>query len=107
MEGVEPSRRSRLLSGLLGGYPRISKGPRYILREDEDEEGEESVEEEEFEETEVEAALSGAPEASEAPNLALSDQPLFPKAEPNFLKIMEQMTKFMGQLTQAVAPSDN
>ncbi|MBW0474756.1 hypothetical protein O181_014471 [Austropuccinia psidii MF-1] len=62
----------------------------------------ESVEEEESEEIEVAAALEGAPEASEAPNLYPSNQPLVSQAEPNFLKMMEQMTQLMGQLTQAV-----
>ncbi|MBW0580670.1 hypothetical protein O181_120385 [Austropuccinia psidii MF-1] len=76
MEGAEPSRRGEADQG------------------------------EESEETEVAAALAGAPEASEAPNLALSNQPLVSQAEPNFLKIMEQMTQFMGQLTKAVAPRD-
>ncbi|MBW0511270.1 hypothetical protein O181_050985 [Austropuccinia psidii MF-1] len=113
MEGAAPSRRggvksrrSRSFSGLLGGYPGVSQGPRSRLGEAEDEEGEESVEEEESEETEVAAALAGAPEAPEAPNLALSNQPSVSQAEPNFLKMMEQMTQFMGQLTQAVAPRD-
>ncbi|MBW0485013.1 hypothetical protein O181_024728 [Austropuccinia psidii MF-1] len=64
--------------------------------EAEDEEGEDS------EETEV----AGAPEASEAPNLAHSNQPLVSQAEPNFLKMMEQMTQFMGELTQAVSPRE-
>ncbi|MBW0527012.1 hypothetical protein O181_066727 [Austropuccinia psidii MF-1] len=68
--------------------------------EDEDEEGEESKE------TEVAAALTGAPEAFEAPNLDPSNKPLVSQAEPNFLKMMEQMTQFMGQLTQAAAPRD-
>ncbi|MBW0485819.1 hypothetical protein O181_025534 [Austropuccinia psidii MF-1] len=51
MEGAEPSkrqcvksRRSRAFSGLLGGYPSISKGPRSILGEADDGEGEESEE---------------------------------------------------------------
>ncbi|MBW0536065.1 hypothetical protein O181_075780 [Austropuccinia psidii MF-1] len=61
---------------------------------------------EEPEETEVAAALAGAPEVSEAPNLAPSDQPLVSQAEPNFLKMMEQMTQFMGQLTQEVSRRD-
>ncbi|MBW0584400.1 hypothetical protein O181_124115 [Austropuccinia psidii MF-1] len=91
MEGAAPSKRG---------------GPRSRLGEAEDEEGEESVEEELSEETEVAAALAGAPEASEASNLALSNQPLVPQAEQNFLKLMEQMTQFMGQLTQAVTPRD-
>ncbi|MBW0492890.1 hypothetical protein O181_032605 [Austropuccinia psidii MF-1] len=85
MEGEAPSRRG---------------GPRRRSGEAEDEEGEES------EETEMVAALEGAPEASEASNLAHSNQPLVSHAEPNFLKIMEQMTQFMGQLTQAVASRD-
>ncbi|MBW0465008.1 hypothetical protein O181_004723 [Austropuccinia psidii MF-1] len=68
--------------------------------EAEDEEGEES------EENEVAAALEGAPKASEASNLDPSNQPLFSQAEQNFLKMMEQMTQFMGHLTQAVSPRD-
>ncbi|MBW0558809.1 hypothetical protein O181_098524 [Austropuccinia psidii MF-1] len=65
------------------------------------------MEEEESEETEVAAALVGAPEAFESSNLALDNQPLVFQAEPNFLKMMEQMTQFMGQLTQEVSPRDN
>ncbi|MBW0539067.1 hypothetical protein O181_078782 [Austropuccinia psidii MF-1] len=71
--------------------------------EAEDEEGEESVEEEESEEIEVAASLAGAPKASESLNLAHSNQPLVSQAEPNFLNMMEKMTQFMGQLTQAVS----
>ncbi|MBW0531007.1 hypothetical protein O181_070722 [Austropuccinia psidii MF-1] len=100
------SRRSRSFSGLLGGYTSIPQGPRSRSGEAEDEEGEESVKEEESEETEVLAALEGTPEAFEAPNIALSNQPLVSQAESNFLKMMEQMTQFMGQLTQAVSPRD-
>ncbi|MBW0460924.1 hypothetical protein O181_000639 [Austropuccinia psidii MF-1] len=85
----------------------LQQGPRSRLGEAEDEEGEESVEKEESEEIEVEASLEGAPEASEAPNIALSNQTLVSQAEAHFLKIMEQMTKFMGQLTQAVSQRDN
>ncbi|MBW0478783.1 hypothetical protein O181_018498 [Austropuccinia psidii MF-1] len=81
MEGAEPSRRG----GEAG-----------------DEEEEESAEEEESEENEVEASLEGTLEASEDPNLALSNQP-----DPDLLKMMEQMTQFMGQLTQEVAPRDD
>ncbi|MBW0503257.1 hypothetical protein O181_042972 [Austropuccinia psidii MF-1] len=91
MEGAAPSRRG---------------GPRSRSGEAEDEEGEESVEEEESEETEVVAAMAGAPEASEAPNLAHSNQPLVYQAEPDFLKMIVQMTQFMGKITQAVSPRD-
>ncbi|MBW0529868.1 hypothetical protein O181_069583 [Austropuccinia psidii MF-1] len=67
----------------------------------------EPVEEEESDEAEVTNALAGVPEASEAENIAHSNQPLVSQAEPNFLKMMEQMTQFMGKLTQAVAPRHN
>ncbi|MBW0482796.1 hypothetical protein O181_022511 [Austropuccinia psidii MF-1] len=97
------SRRSRSFSGLWGGYPSIPQGPRSRSGEAEDEEGEESAEEEESEETEVAAALAGAPEASGAPNLSHSNQPLVSQAEPDFFKMMKHMTQFMGKLTQAVA----
>ncbi|MBW0518451.1 hypothetical protein O181_058166 [Austropuccinia psidii MF-1] len=72
------------------------------IGEAEDEEGKDSVEEEESEEMGVESALEGAPEASEALNIALSNQPLVSQAEPSFLKMMEQITQIMGQLTQEV-----
>ncbi|MBW0461673.1 hypothetical protein O181_001388 [Austropuccinia psidii MF-1] len=114
IEGEAPSRRggvksriSRSFSGLLDGYQRISQGPRRRLVESEDEAGEDSVEEEDSKEIEVTSALEGAPQASEAPNLAFSNKPLVCQAAPNFLKMMEQMTQFMGKLTQAVAPRDN
>ncbi|MBW0555078.1 hypothetical protein O181_094793 [Austropuccinia psidii MF-1] len=68
MVGEAPSRRGVFLKGL------------------EADQGEES------EETEVASAMAGAPEASEAPNLAPSNQPLVFQAEQNFLKMMEQMT---------------
>ncbi|MBW0489447.1 hypothetical protein O181_029162 [Austropuccinia psidii MF-1] len=108
MEGAAPprkggvkSRRSSSFSVFLGGYTSISQGPRSRLGESEEEEGEES------EETKVEAALSGTSEASKAQNLAHSDRSLVSQAEPNFLKMMEQMTQLMGQLTQAVDPREN
>ncbi|MBW0505420.1 hypothetical protein O181_045135 [Austropuccinia psidii MF-1] len=87
--------------------PSRGGGPRSSLGESEHEEGDKSVEEEESEKTEVAAALAGAPEASEAENLAHSDQPLVSQAEPNFLKIIEKMTQIMGQLTQEISRRDN
>ncbi|MBW0572534.1 hypothetical protein O181_112249, partial [Austropuccinia psidii MF-1] len=69
----------------------------------EDEEGEESVEEEGSGETEV----ADAPEVPQGSNLALSSQPLVSQTEPSLLKMMEKMTQFMGQLTQAVTPREN
>ncbi|MBW0513195.1 hypothetical protein O181_052910 [Austropuccinia psidii MF-1] len=104
--GGMKSRIFRSFYGLLGGYHGISKGPRRILGGAEDEEGEESVEEEESEQIKVAPSLEGSPEASEALNLVLSNQSLVSQPEPSFLK-MEQITQFMGQLTQAVSPRDN
>ncbi|MBW0547529.1 hypothetical protein O181_087244 [Austropuccinia psidii MF-1] len=89
-----------------GSAPSIRGGSRSRSGEAEDEQGGESVEEEDSEENEVEAALAGAPEASEAPNLSHSNQPLFSQAEQSFLKVVEQMTQFMGKPTQAVAPRE-
>ncbi|MBW0504641.1 hypothetical protein O181_044356 [Austropuccinia psidii MF-1] len=79
----------------------MSEGARARLGEDEEEELEES------EETEVATALEVVPEASEAANIAHSNQPLVSRAEPSFLKMMEQMTQFMGKKTKAVACRDN
>ncbi|MBW0513652.1 hypothetical protein O181_053367 [Austropuccinia psidii MF-1] len=114
MEGAAPSRRggmksriSTSFSGLLGGYPGMSEGARARLGEVEDEEGEESVEEEDSGETEVADALAKAPEVHQGSNLALSNQPLVSQTEPSLLKMMEQMTQFMGQLTPEVTPRDN
>ncbi|MBW0485466.1 hypothetical protein O181_025181 [Austropuccinia psidii MF-1] len=101
IKGGVKSRISRSFSGLLGGYPKIAQGPRSGLGEAEDEEEEDS------EENEVEASLEGAPEASEAANLAHSNQNFVSQAETNFLKMMEQMTQFMGKLTQEVSPRDS
>ncbi|MBW0483087.1 hypothetical protein O181_022802 [Austropuccinia psidii MF-1] len=92
MEGAAPSRRG---------------GMKSRFGEAEDEEGEDSLEEEDSEETEVAYALAGAPESSEAQNIALSNKHLVSQAEPNFLNIMKQITQFMGQLTEEVSPRDN
>ncbi|MBW0483949.1 hypothetical protein O181_023664 [Austropuccinia psidii MF-1] len=78
IEGAAPSRRggvnsrrSRSFSGLLGGYPSISQGPRGRLGEAKDKE--------ESEETEVAAASAGVHEASEAAYLAIIINLLSPK----------------------------
>ncbi|MBW0583943.1 hypothetical protein O181_123658 [Austropuccinia psidii MF-1] len=84
----------------------MSEGARARLGEVEDEEGEESVEEEDSGETEVADALANAPEVPQGSNIALSSQPLVSQTEPSLLKMMEQMTQLMGQLTQAVTPRD-
>ncbi|MBW0591767.1 hypothetical protein O181_131482 [Austropuccinia psidii MF-1] len=85
----------------------MSEGARARKGEVEDEEGEECVEEEDSGETEVADALENAPEVPQVSNLALSSQPLVSQTDVSLLKMMAQMTQFMGQLTQEVAPRDN
>ncbi|MBW0548057.1 hypothetical protein O181_087772 [Austropuccinia psidii MF-1] len=85
----------------------MSSGERPRLGEVEDEEGEDSVEEEDYGETEVADRLANAPEVPQGSNLALYNQPLVSQTEPSLLKMMEQMTQFMGQLTQEFTPRDN
>ncbi|MBW0470437.1 hypothetical protein O181_010152 [Austropuccinia psidii MF-1] len=46
-------------------------------------------------------------EVPQGSKLALSSQPLVSQTKPSLLKMMEQMTQFMGKLTQAVTPRDN
>ncbi|MBW0503074.1 hypothetical protein O181_042789 [Austropuccinia psidii MF-1] len=104
MKGAAPSRRSRSLSGLLGGYPGMSEGARERLGEAEDEEGEESVEEEDSGENEEEDALENAQEVPQGSNVAPTNQPLVAQSDPSLIKIMEKMAPIMGQLTKAVSP---
>ncbi|MBW0476377.1 hypothetical protein O181_016092 [Austropuccinia psidii MF-1] len=106
-QGVMKSRRSRSLSGLLGGYPGMSEGARVRLGEVEDEEGEESVEEEGSGETEVEDALENAPEVPQGSNLAPTNQPVVSQSDPSLLKIIEQMATIMVKLSQEAAPRDS
>ncbi|MBW0554248.1 hypothetical protein O181_093963 [Austropuccinia psidii MF-1] len=67
MEGAAPSRkegrgprRSILLSGVVGGFPGLSRTSLKVQGEDDDEEGENSVEEEESDGTEGVPAPVGA-----------------------------------------------
>ncbi|MBW0480176.1 hypothetical protein O181_019891 [Austropuccinia psidii MF-1] len=61
------------------------------------------MEEEESDENEAKYSFEYASKASEAPNPTFYNQPLVSQAEPSFLRMMEQMTHFMGQLTQKLA----
>ncbi|MBW0470537.1 hypothetical protein O181_010252 [Austropuccinia psidii MF-1] len=114
IEGAAPSRkwgmksrRSRSFSCLLGGYPGISEGERARLGEVEDEEGKESMEGKDSGNTEVADALANAPKVPQGSNLALSSQPLVSQTEPSLLKMMEEMTQFMGKLTKAVSSRES
>ncbi|MBW0511571.1 hypothetical protein O181_051286 [Austropuccinia psidii MF-1] len=80
--GVVKSRRSGSFYGSLGDYPGISPGPRSRLGDAEDEEGE------------------GRWKRRQKWQLPW-------QSEPNFPKMMEQVSQLMGQLTQAVSPRLN
>ncbi|MBW0498160.1 hypothetical protein O181_037875 [Austropuccinia psidii MF-1] len=96
-EGIGP-RRSSSFSGLVGGFPRLSrttfKGP----GEDGEEEEENSMEEEESYGTEVVPAPVRESQCIGGPTLAQS--------EPSLLAITQQMTQIMANL-QAVLSSES
>ncbi|MBW0501087.1 hypothetical protein O181_040802 [Austropuccinia psidii MF-1] len=114
MEGAAPSRRGgtksrtlRSFSGPLGHHPGISEASRPTLGEVGDEEGEESMEEEDSGENEVADSLANDPEVLQSSDLALSSKSLVSQIETSLLKMMNQINKFMGKLTQAVTPRGN
>ncbi|MBW0580273.1 hypothetical protein O181_119988 [Austropuccinia psidii MF-1] len=105
MEGAAPSRkegrgprRSCSFSGVVGGFPglsrTISKGP-----------GEDG-EEEESDGTEGVPAPVGASRGTGGPTLAQSNQPVSHQSEPSLLDIMQQMNQIMANL-QAASSSDS
>ncbi|MBW0524358.1 hypothetical protein O181_064073 [Austropuccinia psidii MF-1] len=108
MEGAAPSRkegrgprRSTSLSGVVGGFPRLSrttfKGP----GEDGEEEEENSVEEEDSDGTEVVPAAMGVSQDTGGPTLTQSNQPVSHQSETSLLAIMQQMTQIMANLQEA------
>ncbi|MBW0532329.1 hypothetical protein O181_072044 [Austropuccinia psidii MF-1] len=108
MEGAAPSRkegrgprRSASLSGVVGGFTRLSrttfKGP----GEDGEEEEENSVEEEDSDGTEVFPAPVGVSQDTGGPTLTQSNQPVSHQSEPSLLAIMQQMTQIMANLQEA------
>ncbi|MBW0568800.1 hypothetical protein O181_108515 [Austropuccinia psidii MF-1] len=108
MEGAAPSRkegrgprRSISLSGVVGGFPGISRTSLKVQGEDDDEEEENSVEEEESDGTEGVPAPVGASQSTGGPTLAQSDQPVSHQSEPSLLAIMQQMTQIMANLQAA------
>ncbi|MBW0489688.1 hypothetical protein O181_029403 [Austropuccinia psidii MF-1] len=110
-EGAAPSRkegrvprRSNSNSGVVGGFPGMSRTTFRGPGEDGEEE-ENSVEEEESDANEAAPAPVGASEGTRGPTLAQSDQPVPHQTEPSFLAIMQQMTQIMANL-QAAASSE-
>ncbi|MBW0592100.1 hypothetical protein O181_131815 [Austropuccinia psidii MF-1] len=97
LEGEAPSikegrvpRRSNSFSGVVGGFPGMSRtafrGP-----------GEDG-EEEESDGTEAAPAPVGASEGTRGPTLAHSDKPVSHQTEPSLLAIMQKMTQIMANL---------
>ncbi|MBW0582598.1 hypothetical protein O181_122313 [Austropuccinia psidii MF-1] len=112
MEGEAPSRkegrgprRSSSFSGVVGGFPGLSRASLKVPGEDDEEEGENSVEEEESEGTEAAPSPMGASQGIGRPTLAHSDQPFSHQSEPSLLAIMKQMTQIMANL-QAASSSE-
>ncbi|MBW0490359.1 hypothetical protein O181_030074 [Austropuccinia psidii MF-1] len=99
-EGRVP-RRSNYFSGVVGGFPGLSrttfKGP----GEDGGEEEENSVEEEGSDGTEGVPAPMGEFQGTGGPALALSNQPVPHQSEPYLLAIIQQMTQIMANLQAA------
>ncbi|MBW0508939.1 hypothetical protein O181_048654 [Austropuccinia psidii MF-1] len=89
------------LSGVVGGFPGLSrtnlKGP----GEDGEEEEENSVEEEDSDGTEGVPAPVGASQGTGGPTLAQSDQPVSHQSAPSLLAIMGQITQIMASLQAA------
>ncbi|MBW0568104.1 hypothetical protein O181_107819 [Austropuccinia psidii MF-1] len=108
MEGAAPSRKevrgpriSSSFSGVVGGFPGISRTSLKVPGEDDEEEEENSVEEEESEGTEAAPGPVGASQGTGRPTLAQSDQPVSHQSEPSLLAIMQQMTQIMANLQAA------
>ncbi|MBW0529787.1 hypothetical protein O181_069502 [Austropuccinia psidii MF-1] len=111
-EGAAPSRkegrlprRSNSFSGVVGGFPGMSRTTFRGPGEDGAEEEENSVGEEESYGTEAAPAPVGASEGTRGPTLAQSNQPFFNQTEASLLVIMQQMTQIMANL-QASASSE-
>ncbi|MBW0506316.1 hypothetical protein O181_046031 [Austropuccinia psidii MF-1] len=111
-EGAAPSRkegrvprRSNSFSGVVGGFPGMSRTTFRGPGEDGEEEEENSVEEEESDGTGAAPAPVGASEGTREPTLAQSDQSVSHQTEPSLLAIMQQMTQIVANL-QAAASSE-
>ncbi|MBW0535062.1 hypothetical protein O181_074777 [Austropuccinia psidii MF-1] len=95
-EGAAPSRkegrvprRSNFFSGVVGGFPGMSRTTFRGPGEEGEEEEENSVEKEESDGTEASPAPVGASEGTRGPTLSQSDQPVSHQTEPSLLAIMQ------------------
>ncbi|MBW0589418.1 hypothetical protein O181_129133 [Austropuccinia psidii MF-1] len=94
-------RRPISLSGVVGGFPGLSRTSLKVQGEDDDREEENSVEEEESDGTEGVPAPVGASQSTGGPTPAQFDQPVSHQSEPSLLAIMHQMTQVMANLQEA------
>ncbi|MBW0587606.1 hypothetical protein O181_127321 [Austropuccinia psidii MF-1] len=104
-EGEAPSRKegrvlriSNSFSGVVGGFPGMSRTTFRGPVEDGEEEEENSVAEEESDGTEAAPAPVGASEGTRGPTLTQSYQPVSHQTEPSLLAIMQQMTQIEANL---------
>ncbi|MBW0575508.1 hypothetical protein O181_115223 [Austropuccinia psidii MF-1] len=95
------TRRSISFSGVVGGFPELSRTSFKVQGEDDDDEEENYVEEEEYDGTEGVPAPVEASQGTGGPTLAQSDQPVSHQSEPSLLAIMKQNTQVMANLQAA------
>ncbi|MBW0527461.1 hypothetical protein O181_067176 [Austropuccinia psidii MF-1] len=108
IEGAAPSRkegrgprRSSSFSGVVGGFPGLSRTSLKVPAEDDEEEKENSVEEEVSDGTEASPAPVGVSQGTGRQTLGQSDQPVSHQSEPSLSAIMQQMTQIMANLQAA------
>ncbi|MBW0502471.1 hypothetical protein O181_042186 [Austropuccinia psidii MF-1] len=99
-EGRGP-RRSSSFSGVVGGFPVLSRSNLKGPGEDDEEEEENSVEEEESDGTEGVPAPVGEPQVTGGPTLAQSNQPISHQSEPSSLAIMQEITQIIANIQAA------
>ncbi|MBW0468790.1 hypothetical protein O181_008505 [Austropuccinia psidii MF-1] len=111
LEGEAPSRkegrgprRSNSFSGVVGGFPGLSRTTLKGPGEGGEEEEENSVEEEESDGTEGVPAPVGVSQGTGGPTVAHSNQPVSHQSELSLLTIMQQMTQIMANNQEASRP---
>ncbi|MBW0554398.1 hypothetical protein O181_094113 [Austropuccinia psidii MF-1] len=107
MEGAAPfrkegrlPRRSSSLSGVVGGFPGLSRTNLKVPGEDDEEEEENSEVEGDSDGNEAVPAPVRASQGTGRPTLAQSDQPVFHQCEPSLLAILHQITQIMAIFKQ-------
>ncbi|MBW0573006.1 hypothetical protein O181_112721 [Austropuccinia psidii MF-1] len=107
MEGAAPYRKEgsglkRLssFSGVVGGFPGLSRTSLKVPGEDDEQEEENSMEEEESDGTEAAPAPVGVSQGTGRPTLDQSDQPVSHQSEPSLLAIMQHMTQIMANIQE-------